>query len=60
MVKIFIILISPSTCCSDGLGDWSSNGCRLVRDNATEDSVTCECNHLTNFALLLVRDIPVI
>ena len=34
---------------------WSSEGCRNTTVNDTE--VICECNHLTNFAILLVRDI---
>ena len=32
-------------------GGWSTDGCRLAsRDNG---SVTCECDHLTNFAVLM-------
>lgn len=32
-------------------GGWSTDGCQLVlRDNG---SVTCECDHLTNFAVLM-------
>ena len=34
-------------------GGWSTDGCRLAsRDNST---VTCECDHLTNFAVLMDR-----
>ncbi len=34
-------------------GGWSTDGCRLAsRKNGT---VTCECNHLTNFAVLMDR-----
>ena len=36
----------------DGFGDWSTRGCAVV--NETEESVVCECDHLTNFAILLV------
>ena len=33
-------------------GEWSTSGCQLV--NETSDGiVTCECNHLTSFAILL-------
>ncbi|XP_072178844.1 adhesion G-protein coupled receptor G6-like [Diadema setosum] len=36
---------------SGGQGSWSSEGCRVLssEDNRTE----CECDHLTNFALLM-------
>ena len=30
--------------------DWSDKGCTLRSSNA--DEVTCQCNHLTNFAIL--------
>ena len=33
-------------------GDWSTRGC--VEVNETKDIVMCECDHLTNFAILLV------
>ena len=32
---------------------WSSHGCHLVND--TDGYVVCSCDHLTNFAALLVR-----
>lgn len=32
-------------------GAWSDEGCRLV--NTTGTTVTCECSHLTNFAILM-------
>ena len=46
--------------CTDGYGGWSSDGCTTVNssnstDNASSEYVTCMCNHLTNFAILLVR-----
>jgi len=31
---------------------WSSRGCRLLEDLQARHSHTCECNHLTEFALL--------
>lgn len=34
-----------------GYGDWSPEGCVLV---VVDDKSVCLCNHLTNFALLLV------
>ena len=36
----------------DGFGDWSTRGCVIVTE--TEEGVVCECDHLTNFAILLV------
>ena len=35
-----------------GYGGWDDSGCSLV--NGTNDTSFCECDHLTNFALLLV------
>ena len=32
---------------------WSAKGCK-VTDNSQTDVVVCECNHLTNFAILMV------
>ncbi|XP_041462715.1 serine-rich adhesin for platelets-like [Lytechinus variegatus] len=38
----------------DGYGNWSSEGCQLVgTDNGTDDEFRCQCNHLTNFAVLM-------
>ena len=34
-------------------GAWSNQGCQLSKEQNYENYVTCECNHLTNFALLL-------
>ena len=36
----------------EGFGDWSSRGCRVAME--TEEMVACECDHLTNFAILMV------
>lgn len=35
-----------------GFGNWSSEGCRLVRNE--DDKAFCECDHLTTFAILVV------
>ena len=32
-------------------GGWSTKGCR--RSRYVDETVTCECDHLTNFAVLL-------
>ena len=34
-------------------GGWSSKGCKKSTEQKYEGFITCECNHLTNFALLL-------
>ena len=39
-------------CNVDYYGNWSSYGCKVLNEDT--DSVTCGCNHLTTFALLLV------
>ncbi|XP_072032037.1 adhesion G-protein coupled receptor G7-like isoform X3 [Amphiura filiformis] len=36
---------------SDGIGDWAENGCALM--SAESGKITCHCNHLTNFAVLV-------
>ncbi|XP_035686931.1 adhesion G-protein coupled receptor G6-like isoform X2 [Branchiostoma floridae] len=33
------------------INDWSREGCQLASDQ--NDIITCECNHLTNFAVLM-------
>ena len=35
----------------DGYGDWSNDGCNTSMD---PNYVICHCDHLTNFAVLLV------
>ena len=37
----------------DGYGGWSTKGC-VTMNNSTDTKVTCMCDHLTNFAILLV------
>ncbi|XP_022088885.1 adhesion G-protein coupled receptor G6-like [Acanthaster planci] len=36
---------------NDGVGDWSTAGCKLSFQ--TDDKVSCQCSHATNFAVLL-------
>lgn len=40
-----------------GFGDWSSEGCTLVSGPGEngEPIIECHCDHLTNFAILVVR-----
>ncbi|KAI1307610.1 Adhesion G protein-coupled receptor L3 [Halotydeus destructor] len=33
--------------------DWSHNGCRVVEEESYLNQTTCECGHLTNFAILM-------
>jgi hypothetical protein len=33
-------------------GRWSTQGCQVVASETSGDSVVCECDHLTNFAVL--------
>ncbi|XP_027140127.1 uncharacterized protein adgrf8 [Larimichthys crocea] len=40
----------------DNLGAWDNEGCKFVLD--VNDTVTCSCNHLTSFSLLMATDIP--
>lgn len=42
-----------------GYGGWSSEGCELASgpdDESDDPIVECRCNHLTNFAILVVSD----
>ena len=39
---------------SDGQpGLWSEEGCRLVKDDSDSDTTVCECDHLTDIAVLM-------
>uniref|UniRef100_A0A1X7TH74 G-protein coupled receptors family 2 profile 2 domain-containing protein n=1 Tax=Amphimedon queenslandica TaxID=400682 RepID=A0A1X7TH74_AMPQE len=38
---------------ADGIGNWSIDGCTTVVDPNDLSNVTCYCDHLTNFALLV-------
>ncbi|KAH3726982.1 hypothetical protein DPMN_052889 [Dreissena polymorpha] len=44
---------------SSGEGFWSSEGCKLVEYNHQTGLVTCSCNHLTNFAVLMSPGVTV-
>merc|ERR1711892_996330 len=35
---------------------WSNDGCRTIKTNLTH--TTCECDHLTNFALIMEDGVP--
>ncbi|KAA8583416.1 hypothetical protein FQN60_015962 [Etheostoma spectabile] len=38
------------------LGVWDDDGCTFVSD--INNTVTCRCNHLTSFSILMATDIP--
>ena len=38
----------------DESGDWSTEGCRLTAHVSDSGTVECQCDHLTNFAILVV------
>ncbi|XP_061667563.1 adhesion G protein-coupled receptor F5-like isoform X2 [Syngnathoides biaculeatus] len=40
----------------DNLGAWDDEGCTLVSD--INNTVTCNCDHLTSFSILMATDIP--
>ena len=42
---------------NNGGGGWTDAGCKKVDniDMEDENMITCECNHLTNIAVLVVR-----
>lgn len=40
----------------DKLGAWDGEGCKFVSD--INDTVTCNCNHLTSFSILMATSIP--
>ncbi|CAL9692194.1 unnamed protein product [Knipowitschia caucasica] len=40
----------------DGLGAWDDKGCSLISD--INSTVTCQCNHLTSFSILMSTHIP--
>uniref|UniRef100_A0A3Q2FFE4 Adhesion G protein-coupled receptor F5-like n=1 Tax=Cyprinodon variegatus TaxID=28743 RepID=A0A3Q2FFE4_CYPVA len=40
----------------DRLGAWDDQGCKFVSD--INDTVTCTCNHLTSFSILMSTDVP--
>lgn len=40
----------------DGLGAWDTEGCAFVSD--INDTVTCNCSHLTSFSILMSTHVP--
>ena len=53
------LLIGNSHCLlctydAEGFGAWDDRSCRVLEENDTD--VECGCDHLTHFAILLVRN----
>ena len=43
--------------CTGGQGNWSTEGCMISGGGPdSTGSVTCSCNHLTNFAVQVVSE----
>ncbi|XP_071801526.1 adhesion G-protein coupled receptor G6-like [Asterias amurensis] len=38
---------------NDFQGGWSTEGCSLISELTNSETVVCECDHLTNFAMLM-------
>ena len=38
-----------------GKGGWSEKGCHVNNEQSTDTLTVCECDHLTNFAMIMVR-----
>ena len=50
-------IVSDSLLCTydaEGFGAWDNSSCRVLEENDTD--VECGCDHLTHFAILLVRN----
>ena len=39
---------------TDADGNWSTEGCMLVSVDDKDGVITCQCDHLTNFGVLVV------
>ncbi len=37
-------------------GNWTEEGCKMKGTDNETKTYTCECNHLTNFAVLVVSE----
>ncbi|XP_064384592.1 deleted in malignant brain tumors 1 protein-like isoform X4 [Halichondria panicea] len=46
---------NPTHCVSWNFttGNWSTDGCSVLDSNITNGSISCQCNHLTNFAIIM-------
>ena len=48
------LVISALICVHLGNGNWTDEGCLLVNSSTSTGEFICECDHLTNFAVLVV------
>uniref|UniRef100_A0A3P9DN22 GPS domain-containing protein n=1 Tax=Maylandia zebra TaxID=106582 RepID=A0A3P9DN22_9CICH len=48
------VITSLYYCCPTGKSLWITDGCQTVETN---NSITCQCTHLTFFAILMVRQL---
>lgn len=37
------------------ISNWSTDGCEKIKEDNT--TITCQCDHLTNFAILMVSQV---
>ena len=58
MLKAYSVSVIVLNVHVGGYGGWSSEGCITINSgnisNGSNNEVTCLCDHLTNFAILLV------
>ena len=52
--KLAALILVESFLLLDGNGEWSTDGCSLKAFNESANVVDCMCDHLTNFACLVV------
>jgi len=53
------VSVCLSVCpCSEAAGQWSTEGCDVIRSNATHTH--CQCHHLTHFGILMSVTSPVV
>ena len=48
------VCVSWDFSAAGNLGNWTTEGC--FRDSSSDGVVTCQCDHLTNFAVLIVSE----
>ena len=53
ILSINFLKIFSATSIPGIIGSWSTEGCKVKETQNYKGFITCECNHLANFALLL-------
>ena len=51
---LLLLIISFISHHAGGRGNWNTSGCTLRSYNSTTNVAVCDCDHLTNFACLVV------